>query len=114
MTATIPASELIALNPPKTELEEARAHLLNVQQRLAAARKGDVFLIGPNQCIAPLPPDMMREREREVLAALSWVWDAQEREAGPYVIKAGVIDPEVERLLSQAIKNGWKTKCQIF
>jgi len=49
-----------------TELEQARAHLRETQERLAYER-------GYNDL------DRIRFFERCTLAALSWVWDAQER-----------------------------------
>jgi hypothetical protein len=50
-----------------TELEQARAHLLNMQGMLRNARLRH----------APLP--WVDRRENAVLAALSWVWEAQQR-----------------------------------
>ena len=54
---------------PPSELEQARRHLLECQEELAESRRS----IGD-------PPGYFKSREA-VLAALSWVWDAQERDA---------------------------------
>lgn len=53
-----------------TELEQARAHLLECQDLLHAARKLAWCIDGQRMAL---------EYEKYVLAALSWVWDAQER-----------------------------------
>jgi hypothetical protein len=54
-----------------TELERAREHLLVRQEMLAEARK---MPLGPLTCLGYL--DMM---EQCFLAALSWVWEEQEK-----------------------------------
>ena len=59
-----------------TELEQARAHLRDCQKALKHARDVSVFEQGQWW-----PENMKANAERAVLAALSWVWDAQEREA---------------------------------
>jgi hypothetical protein len=51
-----------------TELERARAHLRGCQEALLHTRR-----IG-------LGREIMQWRERSVLAALSWVWEEQEKE----------------------------------
>jgi hypothetical protein len=58
-----------------TELEQARAHLRDCQKALKHARDVSVFEQGQWW-----PENMKANAERAVLAALSWVWDAQERE----------------------------------
>lgn len=92
-----------------TELEEARAHLKFTRELLARARfsAADWF-----------PDDWGQQCERGYLAALSWVWDAQEREAleklpdGALIImdKTGsVVLPFVARMqmaLQQGIEAG--------
>ena len=58
-----------------TELERARAHLRDEQEVLAARRYLMVH--------APFPEEWepsVRKAEEGVLAALSWVWEAQEAE----------------------------------
>ena len=57
-----------------TELEQARAHLRDCQKALKHARDVSVFEQGQWW-----PENMKANAERTVLAALSWVWDAQER-----------------------------------
>ena len=57
-----------------TELEQARAHLQDCQKALKHARDVSVFEQGQWW-----PENMKANAERTVLAALSWVWDAQER-----------------------------------
>jgi hypothetical protein len=59
-----------------TELEQARAHLRQTQNRLAGHRAA-----GFNQFFvyAKDDPDCFARKKADVLAALSWVWDAQER-----------------------------------
>ncbi len=52
-----------------TELERARAHLRECQEALANARR--IGWLG----------HVMQWREQTVLAALSWVWEAQTNEA---------------------------------
>ena len=51
-----------------TELDEARAHLRRCQSALASARK------------ISHEKEFFRQFEVNVLAALSWIWDVQERE----------------------------------
>lgn len=83
-----------------TELERARTYLLRCQTKLWNVRRDSVFEEGqwwPNKA--------MPNAEDAVLAALSWVWEAQERAGanhrivqvgdivtgipgGPYVIMA--------------------------
>jgi hypothetical protein len=65
-----------------TELEEARAHLRECQASLQEARGSFTVEIG--LCSVPMTkppaaPEITARCERAVLAALSWVWDAQER-----------------------------------
>ena len=60
---------------PPSELEQARAHLRASQAALQHARDVSVFIDG-----VWYPGDMKAGAARAVLAALSWVWDAQERE----------------------------------
>ena len=64
------------LAAPITELEQARAHLRQAQNRLAGHRAA-----GFNQFWVPATadPDCFAREKADVLAALSWVWDAQER-----------------------------------
>jgi hypothetical protein len=57
-----------------TELEQARAHLRDCQKALKHARDVSVFEQGQWW-----PENMKANAERAVIAALSWVWDAQER-----------------------------------
>lgn len=62
-----------------TELEQARAHLASRQERLARSRKGEYVEDFGGYISHEM---LVRERTRltnEVLAALSWVWDSQER-----------------------------------
>ena len=54
-----------------TELERARAHLRECQRILYSQRRA-----WPHLCQG----EMLSRDESNVLAALSWVWDAQERE----------------------------------
>src|SRR5262245_6102561 len=73
-----------------TELSQAREHLRRCQDELAAVRKKVGFLVPPalkgylrRVFVQRMRIDMEGHRvqaERAVLAALSWVWDAQERE----------------------------------
>jgi hypothetical protein len=56
-----------------TELERARQHLCQRQDGLRRAR---AMGIRPGELI----DSAMRRIEADYLAALSWVWDAQERE----------------------------------
>jgi hypothetical protein len=58
-----------------TEREQALAHLRKCQAALAHARSVSVFEQG-----SWWPQDLMTNTENRVLAALSWLWDAQERE----------------------------------
>jgi hypothetical protein len=59
-----------------TELEEARAHLEACQAHLAWTRQApQVFGANPDDAYK----EFIRIDERRVLAALSWVWDVQER-----------------------------------
>jgi len=62
-----------------TELERARLHLQSNQINLAAAR---VTLVARSRGLAlgPWEKGNVRFWEGQVLAALSWVWDAQERQ----------------------------------
>lgn len=69
-----------------TELEEARAHLRRSQEWLRMARAGYTNHFG----IYVQPgsnSDTIRRCAEDVLSALSWVYDAQERErkSRPYV-----------------------------
>jgi hypothetical protein len=57
-----------------TELESARAHLRHCQAELKHAREVSVFEQG-----SWWPQGLRSNAEAAVLAALSWVWDAQER-----------------------------------
>jgi len=58
-----------------TELEEARAHLREWQEQLSDNRKHIQFIrYGRRDALNDL-----KWFERQVCAALSWVWDAQER-----------------------------------
>jgi hypothetical protein len=52
-----------------TELEQARAHLLACQRDLQSLR------------LADFPSRIISTHEAYVLAALSWVWEAQQRDA---------------------------------
>jgi hypothetical protein len=52
-----------------TELEQARAHLLACQRDLHSLR------------LADFPTRIISTHEAYVLAALSWVWEAQQRDA---------------------------------
>lgn len=74
-----------------TELEQARAHLRICQTELHAARSLAWCIAG--QRAAGL-------RERAVLAALSWVYDAQERAAGPFVLTVEDT-PELRRRMEE-------------
>jgi len=58
-----------------TELEQARAYLRACQAKLRYARDVSVFIDGQWY-----PGNMKANAERAVLAALSWVWDAQQRD----------------------------------
>lgn len=69
------AAEDDLCEPRWTELERARRHLLDRQQTLAAARRS--FMMRNYHDRGFLNP-----YEEAVLAALSWVWDAQERDEG--------------------------------
>ena len=60
-----------------TELEQARAHLRDCQKALKHARDVSVFEQGQWW-----PENMKANAERAVIAALSWVWDAQQRDKG--------------------------------
>jgi hypothetical protein len=66
-----------------TELEQARAHLRDCQKALKHARDVSVFEQGQWW-----PENMKANAERAVIAALSWVWDAQER-ARPTRLQVG-------------------------
>ncbi len=57
-----------------TELDEARAHLRNCQSKLFFARQQVRHPHGE------IVRSRLRVFERDVLAALSWVWDAQGRD----------------------------------
>jgi hypothetical protein len=66
-----------------TELEQARAHLRACQEAL----RRDSQIVGfvrtgtmSTRQTRSAWRDHMRDRKNAVLAALSWVWDAQERE----------------------------------
>jgi uncharacterized glyoxalase superfamily metalloenzyme YdcJ len=59
-----------------TELEKARAFLRKRQIDLRQARK----LAGMWPSRSNFRSEYLEAREAEYLAALSWVWDAQERE----------------------------------
>ena len=63
-----------------TELEQARAHLRRCQQNLATQRQlgRDRFDI-PAAVVIAAGHNPYRDEMANVLAALSWVWDAQER-----------------------------------
>jgi len=61
---------------PPSELEQARAHLREAQELLRCARCDPE---GITAGLWKLPPDAARNAERQVLAALSWVWDIQQR-----------------------------------
>ena len=67
-----------------TELETARAHLQECQVELKIAR-GLAWCLGGQRAA--------KVRERAVLAALAWVWDAQERDLGHQIylqVKLGI------------------------
>jgi hypothetical protein len=51
-----------------------------MQKRLHIARCGKISGL-PGLDLWTFPNNMAREYEQAVIAALSWVWDAQEREA---------------------------------
>lgn len=57
-----------------TELERARAHLLDCQTWLARLRRNFSLFEGA-----------VNRAELDVLAALSWVWEEQDRIDGDYV-----------------------------
>jgi hypothetical protein len=63
-----------------TELEQARAHLRQCQSQLATLRQrvGTAIMAGH-----PVIPGYLDGAYALVLAALSWVWDAQERKIAP-------------------------------
>lgn len=70
-----------------TELEEARAHLRVCQETLSLARRKAAEMQGG---LGPWgiknSSGWIAKCETAVLAALSWVWDAQERAAGPCTV----------------------------
>lgn len=61
-----------------TELDQARAHLRDAQAHLAAIRFKDKFSRKTLETMF-YPMDSRRTAENKIKAALSWVWDAQER-----------------------------------
>lgn len=78
-----------------TELELAREHLRNCQDHLGYARLNLFPYSGSKK--------HLRGMEVRVLAALSWVWDAQER--GGYNAKRRPfeLDPDQQATAQQAI-----------
>jgi hypothetical protein len=88
-----------------TELEQARAHLEKAQNMLHEARHGVQWSNQQKDWVkAPGPITWRKYCEQTVLAALSWVWDAQERDAAwqvwsgasklAYALRAVISDPE--------------------
>ena len=69
-----PETITLEFGKPQTELERARAHMRACQEDLLRARR-PVAWSG-----ADTPAGVMSMREDRFLAALSWLWDAQERE----------------------------------
>lgn len=63
----------------RTEVEDARSHLVNCQHHLRQRRHGRGVEMMVKEMRAVAMCALIAEAEREVLAALSWVWDAQER-----------------------------------
>lgn len=61
-----------------TELEDAHAHLREAQECLRLCRLGEPGVFGFERPYS----ENLRQLERQVKSAISWVWDAQERERG--------------------------------
>ena len=59
-----------------TELEDAHAHLREAQECLRLCRLGEPGVFGFERPYS----ENLRQLERQVKSAISWVWDAQERE----------------------------------
>src|ERR1700685_2032060 len=77
-------SLVIAMEAVKamTELEVARAYLLSCQRRLATRRSAHCDRFGiPAAEVTMAGYDPFRSEKESIFAALSWVWDAQERNA---------------------------------
>lgn len=97
-------------NPPfndwseaMTELERARAHLRICQEHLKWARADTAAMASPPTS------DFLTRIENHVLAALSWVWEVQEKErfgnAGDVLtIEIGAMSHEQERALKDAMR----------
>lgn len=62
-----------------SEVERARTHMFNCQARLATARRSSVRF-SENEVDRMLLRLTLQDAERDLLAALSWLWDAQQRE----------------------------------
>lgn len=72
------------VSKPASELEAARRHLQKCQTLLAIERRHVVGFKGSGLSIdAILSEAKYEDAVSAFYAALSWVWDAQERAAGP-------------------------------
>ncbi len=74
------------LAAPITELEQARAHLTLCQETLRILRAAPKRYVRRRDHAG-----IVGEAKSSVLAALSWVWDAQERDVY-YQVKSGIED----------------------